>query len=167
MACGASASGHAVSARMLAARGGFGPGMSMPAPPVRSRAGRKEARSKACLGRRAEGSACVGGHRWPGGAALPPMGRRRRPTRRPGAGGGAVRGVPVGSLAPPRAGAGDCRPRRGSVKRLPGCGGTGKRSGDARSAAHDPDDGPRRRSCPLPARTNQTSVDPHAAGDAG
>jgi hypothetical protein len=61
MACGASASGGAVSARMLALGGGFGPRMSMPAPPVRRRAGRKEARSKACLGRRVAGSACVGG----------------------------------------------------------------------------------------------------------
>ena len=50
MACGANASGRAVSAMMLAPGGGFGPGRSMPAPPLRRRAGRKQARSKACLG---------------------------------------------------------------------------------------------------------------------
>ena len=78
MACGANASGRAVSARMLAPGGGFGPGMAMPAPTVRRRAGRKQARSRARLGRRVEGSACVGGHPWPGGAGRAHVGRSRR-----------------------------------------------------------------------------------------
>ena len=151
----------------------------------------QEARSKACLGRRVEGSACVGGSPdrrrrrrwvvrtrrgptaanrgppWPGGARRAHVGRSIRPTRRPVAGFGAVPGLRVRSLAPPRAGAGERRPRGGGVKRLPGCGQTGNRSGGARSPAHHPDDGRRRRSFRLPARTNPASADPHAAGDAG
>src|SRR5262245_34949889 len=66
----------------------------------------------------------------------------------------AVRGVRLGSLVRPRAGTGERRARGGGVRRLPGCGRTGNESRGARSPAHDPDDGPRRHSCPLPARTN-------------